>query len=166
MFLELLQNPKLIDQMTKKYGNGIKYAVDKLGQNHINFIKNLRENKSFVIDDIKVLMAHGTPWDTNYYVYPNSKEKIFQRLANYNENYIFLGHTHIQMIKELNSTIIVNPGSVGQPRDAGNEAKWFILDTISKETKFIKTPYDVRNIIKQIKTYDPNKLSLIKYFEN
>ncbi|HEX6229619.1 MAG TPA: metallophosphoesterase family protein [Solirubrobacterales bacterium] len=38
---------------------------------------------------------------------------------------------------------LVNPGSVGQPRDGDPRAAWLALDTESRSARFHRTPYDI-----------------------
>ena len=39
--------------------------------------------------------------------------------------------------------ILINPGSVGQPRDGDPGAAWALLDTRKKEVKFMRTPFNI-----------------------
>ena len=80
-------------------------------------------------------------------------------------NFFLLGNTHIQMKKKINKKTILNPGSVGQPRDGSNLAKWLIIDTKTKKIDFKKTKFNSKNIIEQINTYDPKNKRLAKYFQ-
>ncbi|WP_168203518.1 metallophosphoesterase family protein [Oceanispirochaeta crateris] len=74
---------------------------------------------------------------------------------------VLFGHTHIQEYYRLEksnviscrgetgqkisfkkSKILINPGSVGQPRDGDPRAAWGILDLKHKEFTFYRTPYE------------------------
>ena len=68
------------------------------------------------------------------------------------------------MKKKIKKNIVLNPGSVGQPRDGDDLAKWAIIDTITKKIIFKKTKFNSTNLIKKINKYDPNNKKLIKYF--
>ena len=69
------------------------------------------------------------------------------------------------MKKKIINKIIINPGSVGQPRDGEKYAKWCILDTQNSKFEFKKTKFNYNKIIKQINFYDNSKKKLIKYFQ-
>src|SRR5207253_3836047 len=47
--------------------------------------------------------------------------------------------THI----ELDHRWLLNPGSVGQPRDGDSRAAWLLLDLDASRASFRRTPYDV-----------------------
>lgn len=164
IFLELLKNKKKLPLFIAKYGNGINLAIKKLNTKHINFIKKLKVNKEIVIDNLKFLLSHGSPWDPNLYIYPNKFKKYVDTFKKYKCDFILLGHTHIQMKKKMNKKIVLNPGSVGQPRDGDYLAKWAIIDTKTKKIIFKKTKFDSTSLVKKINNYDPNNKKLIKYF--
>ena len=48
---------------------------------------------------------------------------------------------------QLNSSrLILNPGSVGQPRDANPAAAYAILDTVASSWQQRRAPYDVQEV--------------------
>ena len=164
IFLELLKNKKKLPLFITKYGNGINLAIKKLKTKHINFIKKLKVNKEIVIDNLKFLLSHGSPWDPNLYIYPNKFKNYIDTFKKYKYDFILLGHTHIQMKKKMKKKILLNPGSVGQPRDGDDLAKWAIIDTKTKKVIFKKTKFNSTSLIKKINKYDSNNKKLIKYF--
>ena len=165
IFLSLLKDKKKINFFVSKYGSGIKLALQKLKKKHIDFIKKLDDNKDIILDNIKFLLCHGSPWNINLYVYPNKFQKYVEKFNKYDYDFFLLGHTHIQMKKKINKKTILNPGSVGQPRDGSNLAKWLIIDTKTKKIDFKKTKFNSKNIIEQINTYDHKNKRLAKYFQ-
>lgn len=60
---------------------------------------------------------HASPWGlTEEYVYPDSPLQRFQEFGFDN---FFLGHTHHPMKRWIGEKMILNPGSLGQPRHGG-----------------------------------------------
>ncbi len=118
----------------------------------------------------KFMFVHGSPRDpTNEYVFPDliyNKEKIesiFQRV----QQYCFQGHTHmpgvftpdLEFIKPSQcdmlfplgkEKLMVNVGSVGQPRDEDNRACYVILDHDAKKLYFRRVPYEFERTIEKI----------------
>ncbi len=47
--------------------------------------------------------------------------------------------------------ILINPGSVGQPRDHDPRAAWATLDTSKKEVQFYRTEYDIASVQNKMK---------------
>ena len=56
---------------------------------------------------------------------------------------------------------IINPGSVGQPRDRKPGASWVLWNTTSNEFNFCREEYDIKPVVDMCKKYDPNKKYLI-----
>ena len=81
---------------------------------------------------------------------------------------LLVGHTHVpgvftdepdfyppedvESVYKLNGTdrLIINPGSVGQPRDLDPRASYAILDEDQRHVEFYRLPYDVESVAKKI----------------
>lgn len=51
----------------------------------------------------------------------------------------------------LEGRVLVNPGSVGQPRDRDPRASWAVLDTEARTVEFMRTPYEVATTQRRIR---------------
>ena len=92
-----------------------------------------------------LVMVHGSPWEPhNEYIYPNSAS--LSRLSEIGSDYLILGHTHYQMAERVGRTLVINPGSAGEPRDARNgfQLSYAILDTDTDEVTFANFPDPTR----------------------
>jgi putative phosphoesterase len=167
ILFETYKNKIKFDKYSKLYGNSIKINHKKLKEKHLKFLKTLSFQKKININGKKILLAHGAPWKNNFYFYPNVKKKWITKISKYKYDFIILGHTHIPMEKKLTKNKkLLNPGSIGQPRDKTCGASWMILDTDNMNFKILKTKYDYTKIIKQINKYDKNNLKISKYFKS
>jgi len=141
-------------------------TIDMLSEETIRFIYGL---KPFMIYD-EYRFVHGFPPDSaTTYLFQVAEDELLHTFNQMKERICFLGHTHrleiigfngrsitrsrlTQNVINLNSAdrYIVNTGSVGQPRDGDNHAKYVILDTgkNSIEVKFI--PYDIASVVNKI----------------
>jgi predicted phosphodiesterase len=72
---------------------------------------------------------------------------------------IVLGHTHVQHEAVIDDRLIVNPGSVGQPRDNDPEAAYAVLDVDANAVKMHRVEYDVNRVISRINDLDLPKKS-------
>ncbi len=77
------------------------------------------------------------------------------------------GHTHVPAVFQLDGDrvsstlgrgtvslvgrVLVNPGSVGQPRDRDPRASWAVLDTEGRTVEFMRTAYDVAETQQRIR---------------
>ena len=67
-----------------------------------------------------------------------------------------MGHTHYRLTRTSGSTTIVNPGSVGQPRDRQPGAAWALLETETGTCRAFIEPYDTAPIEAQARVTDPH----------
>ena len=113
--------------------------------NTLKFLDSLPEN--YVDDQNNIALFHGSPDDhLNGYVYSTDSLEYLKDAA---FSIILLGHTHYPMCKKVGNTLIVNPGSCGQPRDC-NKPSYVILDTATKNIVFKRVLYDIDLMIKDI----------------
>jgi putative phosphoesterase len=92
----------------------------------------------------RLLMVHGSPFEEKYdYLYPNAS---FGRFASLDYDYVILGHTHFALTAQAGKTLIINPGSCGEPRDHRNgfQVSAAVLDTASGEVTWTVFPDPTR----------------------
>ena len=146
------------EKISDKYGSGISIAAEKLAHDAIIRYNKMPIKKKLTINDYKVLLCHGSPWDRDFYVYPDANEKIKNKMFTYDSDFDLLvfGHTHYPVSWEKNNQKIINPGSVGQPRDRIPGAAWALWDTDLNKVNFYKEEYDVNLIIDMCKKHNPD----------
>jgi len=167
IFLKTLKNKKNQKYYSRLYGNSININLKKLRSKHIIFLKRLKKKLTIEIGNNKIIFAHGAPWSENTYIYPNFKNKIKNNLAKYKADYIFLGHTHLPMNVKINKkTSIINPGSVGQPRNKCNNACWAIFNSTNGQVNFMQTKYKKKKLLKNIIKFDGSNSRFAKFFLN
>ena len=103
-----------------------------------SYLRKLKSHKTLKIDNCTISFFHGSPSDSlTGYLYPDSD---FSDIELRNEDFIFVGHTHIPFIKRVNDTTVVNVGSCGMSRDVGSLLSFCIFDTISFEVDIYRLP--------------------------
>ena len=90
------------------------------------------------------------------YIYPDAEKKIIDKMFNHDPDFDLLvyGHTHYPVIWEQNNKKIINPGSVGQPRDRKPGASWVLWDSNTNDINFFRERYDTNPVIEMCKKYD------------
>ena len=63
------------------------------------------------------------------------------RLAGIDADFVCVGHTHLQFHLDLDRLQLINPGSVGQPRDGDPRAAYAIIEDGQVELKRVE--YDI-----------------------
>ena len=112
------------------------------------------------IIDGEVEICHGAPFDEDAYIFDELDARHAFEAAT--APVCFYGHTHFavvfRMVKDLLEIVsppdgettlaiepqaryLVNPGSVGQPRDGDPRAAYAIYDTDAKQLDLVRLPY-------------------------
>ena len=91
---------------------------------------------------------HGSDSDPDEYVYEQSVERsILDRTDSWA---VVLGHTHVPFVRTFDTGAVVNPGSVGQPRDGDPRASFALLDTEAGRFEIRRVGYDVESAAEDI----------------
>lgn len=118
-------------------------------------------------------IVHGALHDEDEYVF--APEQALDGLLNAPSEVTFFGHTHIQggflrrqetieilssrpapdishstLPIEEGSTYLVNPGSIGQPRDSDPRSAFAIADLDRRSVEFWRVPYDIEAVQKRM----------------
>lgn len=153
---DCLYSSKCLDQYTKRYGSSLKRGKEELSDLQINFLTTLPHSKTVSIGNRRYFLGHGSPWDLDHYIYPNVDETDLNRFLSFPEDIFFLGHTHYPMHLNYKGKRIINPGSVGQPRNRKQGAHWAIFNTHDESITFKVTPYPIESLLLEIEEIDPN----------
>ncbi len=122
------------------------WTLEHLTPESLEFLASLPENMILDMDDSRIAVHHGSPWDEDMYVYPDMVDESF--LEKDGADILIMGHTHVPFIAEFPSGKILNPGSVGQPRDGDPRASYAIIDEQGIEIR--RVDYDIDRVYKEI----------------
>lgn len=156
MLFSAQSNESSAAQYRARYGSGLDMALSCLSETEMDILRDLPVSRVLNLDGKQVLLGHGAPWDTNCYIYQDASDEIWERLASYGCDYIVLGHTHYRYSKHLDNTLVINPGSVGQPRDRQPGAAWALLDTEADTVTFFTEEYELEPLAAEARTRDPH----------
>jgi diadenosine tetraphosphatase ApaH/serine/threonine PP2A family protein phosphatase len=138
-----------------------RWTLDVLTPDYREWLAALPQGPTFVNDIVEI--CHGSPFDEDAYIFD---ELDALRALRVSERPLCLfGHTHFPVTFELSGETIesvggsaaaetqlqirqgcrylVNPGSVGQPRDGDPRAAYAIVDTAERRVELFRTKYPV-----------------------
>ena len=121
-------------------------------------------------DIVEIHMAHGSPREP-IWEYLISNFVALENFRAFSTQVCLVGHTHVPSIFELINThkvrlllpeqgdlwrsekrFILNPGSVGQPRDGNPKASYVIFDDAENTWQFRRVAYDISAVQKRMRT--------------
>ncbi|MDG1893283.1 MAG: metallophosphoesterase family protein [Fuerstiella sp.] len=112
-----------------------------LGDERLTWLAQIPVTQHLTIGDYSFLLVHATPRDPMDEYLPDVREEWEQRLEHVNVDFACVGHTHIPMKLQLDSTQVINPGSVGQPRDGDSRAAYAVIE--DGRVEFRRVEYDI-----------------------
>ncbi len=131
------------------------------------FLKQLKKGPEVI--DRFITICHGSTFDEDYYVF-----SMFEAVESFkfmDTSIGFFGHTHFPVIYLMrnekidivplnedsrikldpNTRYLVNPGSIGQPRDKNPKSSFMIFDSNKKELIFKRYPYNIKEAQRKIR---------------
>jgi putative phosphoesterase len=122
---------------------------EALNDEHLTFLARMPVTRHLTLDGKRYLLVHATPRDPLDEYLGDTAEQWQQRLDHVDVDFVCVGHTHLPMHLQLEKTQIVNPGSVGQPRDGDPRAAYAIID--GGQVEFRRVPYDIDRTIQHMR---------------
>lgn len=108
----------------------IQWTRSQLSKNNLDYLKALAPSARHKAQGIEIAMFHGSPRDPlNEYVFPGTQSSLLKRLLELSKAELLLqGHTHVPMSFRDRDALLLNPGSIGQPRDGDTRASYIVLE--------------------------------------
>jgi putative phosphoesterase len=114
----------------------------RLGAADLRFLADLPVTQAMTLEDTRFLLVHATPRDPlDEYAHPDP-DFWSRRLQNVDADVVCVGHTHQPYVLEVGDKLVINPGSVGQPRDGDPRAAYVVIDANRVEIKRIAYPVE------------------------
>jgi len=124
-----------------------------------------------LVVDATTLVCHGAPQDEDFYLLDSADARL--AFSAQTSPLCLHGHTHVQTVFRLSgyavydetpsrrprwsvpldaaSRYLINPGSVGQPRDGDPRAGYAILDTDTRVIELRRVAYDIPSAQRRIR---------------
>jgi protein phosphatase len=126
-----------------------RYTRSVLSEEHRKYLRNLPLKATVAVEGTHFLMCHAVPSDPLFeYRRADSPLWVADDVGS-GINIELVGHTHVPFRRSLESRLVVNPGSVGQPKHGRAEACYAIWQDgkISLES----VAYDVEPAVEKLR---------------
>lgn len=145
----------------------IHWTRDNVLKKHMDYLRRLKMGPIIIHDHIT--LCHGAPFDEDHYIF--GEFDASEAFTHITTPLCFFGHTHFPFIytekdHQMDGTFLtgdnnevkledgvkylINPGSVGQPRDRDTRAAFAIYDSKAKKIKFYRLEYDIKEAQRKI----------------
>lgn len=145
----------------------IHWTKENILKKHTAFLCHLKMGPQIIHNHI--MFCHGAPFDEDHYIF--GEFDASEAFAHISSPLCFFGHTHFPFVYtekdhvvegtfltgdtneikvEEGTKYLINPGSIGQPRDRDNRAACAIYDSKTRKIKFYRLEYDLKEAQRKI----------------
>ena len=137
-----------------------RWTAERLTPNNLKYVRQMPLGPVEIEDGMHI--CHGSPLDEDTYVF--SIYDAYEIFTNYDAEVVFFGHTHIPSLfvhqtkgievavvqgdsfslkLEEGKRYLLNPGSIGQPRDRDPRAAYITYDTETRTVRWQRVDYAI-----------------------
>lgn len=135
----------------------IEWTQLHLSRESVDYLKK----RPYIVEEENICFVHASPKSPADWHYIASLDEAVEAFEFFSEKFCFVGHTHspvivsmapdssLQVIEEDSYTahegerLLVNVGSVGQPRDRDPKACWCAFNSETQQVSFHRVSYDI-----------------------
>jgi len=147
--------------------SAIFWTKEKISKKNYNFLFRQKQGPQLFHETITI--CHGAPFDEDYYIFGEfDAAEAFDHIKT---PLCFFGHTHFPFVYTEKDSVVegtfiegetsevklekhvrylINPGSVGQPRDRNPRASCAIYDSETRLVKFYRLDYNIEEAQRKI----------------
>lgn len=113
----------------------------QLGERDTAFLRDLPMQTQLQVGGTRFWLCHAMPSDPLYGYAPPESERWKEECLRAPADILLVGHTHMQFVKKFGDCLVVNPGSLGQPKNRSSLACYAIWE--DGRISLYSTLYDV-----------------------
>ncbi|MBS0264531.1 MAG: metallophosphoesterase family protein [Planctomycetes bacterium] len=120
-----------------------------LNAQHLKFLSRLPVMLNLELDGLRFALVHATPRDPMDEYLTVDPAGWQQRLQGIEADFVLVGHTHVPFCVDVGPMKVVNPGSVGQPRDGDPRCAYAVIE--NGQIHFHRVAYDIDATLKHLR---------------
>ena len=115
-------DPRCSEAFRSMAADTLSFARDALSPDQKAWLAGLPLIADRTVDGIRFLACHAVPSDPLFTYCRQDSGRWRDELANTSADILLTGHTHLPFVLELEGRVVVNPGSLGQPKNGRADA--------------------------------------------
>jgi len=121
------------------------WTSGEITQKNRNWLLGLPMVHKERLQGVTIYMVHGSPEDPHYEYTTEETPKYVMKhwLDETGSDVIVVGHTHRPFIRRIGGKLVINAGSVSQPRDGDPRACYVLLDLKEMKAEIVRVPYNI-----------------------
>ena len=126
-----------------------KYTASVLSEEQKAYVRSLPLHTRVERDGTTFFLIHATPSDPLYGHHSPDSENWAKELEAASANVLLVGHSHVPFMRRLSNGVVLNPGSIGQPRNGDIRASYAVWQ--DGEFSLRTYSYPVRETIRKLR---------------
>jgi putative phosphoesterase len=114
---------------------------DVLAPSHLKYLARLPVTRHLRLGQTRLALVHATPRDPMDEYLVDDPTAWQTRLEGIDADILCVGHSHIQFHLEFGNVQVLNPGSVGQPRDGDPRCAYAVIE--DGKVQLRRVEYDI-----------------------
>jgi putative phosphoesterase len=150
--LGMAGNPQCSKPFRKMAAEGKRFTALQLDAEQKKYLLSLPKLITQQVTNRRITVCHAVPSMTPYaYVAADAVARWrFEVAFAQHPDFLVVGHTHLPFVIEIDGTTIINPGSVGQPKDGDPRASYAVWENGKVELR--RAAYDVQTVVDDLFT--------------
>ncbi|MFB3916343.1 MAG: metallophosphoesterase [Terriglobales bacterium] len=119
-----------------------RFTQSTLSEEQKEFLRNLPLTVQFTRGGTRFHLCHAIPSDPLYGYCPENSDRWGDELNKVRADILLVGHTHTPFIRHIGDQVVVNPGSLGQPKTGKADACYALWSDGTIELKQFSYPVE------------------------
>jgi putative phosphoesterase len=94
----------------------MQFTRSVLSHDQIQYLASLPLVAERMVEDTKFVLCHAAPSDPLYKYVPENSLQWTEEMELVSADVLLVGHTHTPFVQSVGGSLVVNPGSLGQPK--------------------------------------------------
>jgi putative phosphoesterase len=125
------------------------FTASVLSEDQMAFIRALPLHRTVERQGTTFFLIHATPSDPLYGHHSPDSDEWVKEIEAARADVLLVGHSHVPFMRTVGNALVVNPGSIGQPRNSDVRASYAVWQDGSFELKTYS--YPVQETVRKIR---------------
>jgi putative phosphoesterase len=136
------EDPRCTTRYQKMADATRRYTASVLNGEQKKFLRDLPLRRELRRQDTRFYLCHAKPSDPLYGYCPLDSSDWISEVRTLSADALLVGHTHTPFMRRIGECLVVNPGSLGQPKTGKPDACYAVWEDGSFQLKFYPYPVD------------------------
>lgn len=119
-----------------------KYTASVVSNEHKKFLRNLPLKAEIKRGETRFYLTHARPSDPLYGYCPRDSDDWVKEVESVPADVVLVGHTHTPFVRTIGNQLLVNPGSLGQPKTGRPDACYAVWQDGKFDLRSFSYPVD------------------------